>query len=54
MKTYSVKFWYYTDLRCDWEGQAYNCLSALALAMAYHMVEDWPVDKGFKVTIDKV
>ena len=51
MKNFTVKFYYYTDLRCDWVGQATNELAALVLAMNEHALPEWSSGKGFRIEI---
>lgn len=53
MKKYTVRFWYYTDLRCDWEGDAYDDRAALQLALAYHRLNEWAVSPGFRVEVSR-
>jgi len=52
MNKYRVKFYYGTDLRCQWCGHA-NCeITAIWLAMIEHkLTEGWATDQGFRVEI---
>jgi hypothetical protein len=54
MKKYQVKFYYYTDLRCDWVGEAFDDRMALTLALAHFRLNEWAVSDGFHVTIHKI
>lgn len=53
MKTYTVNFWYYTDLRCHWTGPASNELAALVLALNKELTGDFWIDngEGFRIEI---
>lgn len=52
MKKFSVRFWYYTDLRDEWEGDAANEFAALALALQHCQCDSWATSRGFKVEIE--
>lgn len=48
MKTYTIQFWYTTDLRFETTIDANNELEALILARAkIHLAEDWVTAKPF-------
>ena len=51
MKTYTVRFWYHTDLRLDWTGEATDERMALNLALALYRIEGWVSAPGFRVEI---
>lgn len=52
MKHYTVKFYYWTDLRTEWSGQAQGELSALILAKSACRIHgDWTVREGFRIEI---
>jgi len=54
MKKYQIKFFYYTDQRCDWVGKAFDERMALTLAMAYFQLSEWGVGDGFRVEINRI
>lgn len=51
MNKYTVKFYYYTDLRTDWTGEAANEVAALVMAMNHHNIKEWANEKGFRIEI---
>ena len=51
MKQYTVKFYYGTDLRTDWTGEARNDIAALTLAMNDKLLDEWAVCTQFRVEI---
>ena len=51
MKSYSVKFWYYTDLRCDWTGDAYDDCAAIQMALIHHRLNQWVIGPGFRLEL---
>lgn len=54
MKKYQVKFYYYTDQRWDWEGDAIDDRMALTLALASQRLTEWAMEVGFRVEIQRV
>jgi hypothetical protein len=52
MKTYQVDFFYYTDCRAQWKGEAGNEFIALSLAMQTYKTPEWANEPGFKVLIE--
>jgi len=55
MFRYRVTFWYYTDLRCDWEGEAANELAAIGIAQTHHKLTDWCNNAlGFKLSVERL
>jgi hypothetical protein len=53
MKDYIVTFYYHTDQRTNWQGQATNELHALALALGHYGIEDWCEEAGFRIEISQ-
>jgi hypothetical protein len=54
MKRYTVRFYYFADLRCDWAGDAYDDRMALSLAMASNNLAEWCINDAFRIEIRKV
>ena len=54
MKKYRVEFFYYTDQRWDWEGDAVDDRMALTLALASQQLTEWVMDVGFHVEIHMI
>lgn len=54
-KRYKVSFYFYTDCRTDWVGEAHNDLAALAIATAACTATgNWcDLSPGFKVVIER-
>lgn len=56
-KKYRVGFYYYTDCRVTWVGEASNSVSAIVLAQEalFSPVVDWcSYGKGFHITVEEV
>jgi hypothetical protein len=53
MKRYKVKFYYYTDLKCDWEGDAYDDFRALGAALDHFNLGTWAIGEGFRIEISR-
>jgi hypothetical protein len=51
MNTYTIYFFYGTDCRCDWTGEAHDEVRALAAAMDHHKLEAW-ITNGNQFTIE--
>ncbi len=51
MKKYTVKFYYFTDLRLSMDVEALNDLMALALVMNEKTIEFWATEIGYRVEI---
>jgi len=51
MHTYTIYFFYGTDCRCDWTGEAYDEVRALAEAMNFHKLQGW-ISNGQHFTIE--
>lgn len=52
MHNYRVGFWWNTDLRCEWVGEAPSELHAIAIALNAHRLNHWCLgDKAFKITV---
>lgn len=52
MRTYLVRFWHYTDLRCEWRCSAYNETAALLKALEImNTGQSWCDGPGFCVEI---
>jgi hypothetical protein len=51
MNQYRVKFYYGTDLRCDYVVTAHNDLAALAKALDCSALETWCGDPAMRVEI---
>lgn len=53
MRRYLVRFWYYTDNRCEWEGEAANEIAAIGIAQtANKLKEAWCTAPGFKISVE--
>jgi len=55
-KQFKVSFYYHTDCRTEWIGEASNDLAALAIAtVACSDTEDWcDHGRGFKIVIERI
>jgi len=53
MKHYKVRFYYTTDLRCEWEGQAYDDLRALSAALDHFKLGTWAIEQAFRIEISR-
>jgi hypothetical protein len=53
MKYYTVRFYYYKDIRADWSGRATDERMALSLAMAEIGHSQWCNGTGFRVEIEE-
>lgn len=51
MKTYTVRFCFRTDNRCEAVVKACNAMQALALALVECRLEDWADSEGFNIEI---
>ncbi len=54
MNTYIIYFFYGTDCRCDWKGEANDEVRALGKAMDHHRLEHWVANgNGFTIEIHR-
>ena len=51
MDTYTVKFWFHTDLRCEAVVKARSYHAALALGLEEVGEADWARAPGFRIEI---
>lgn len=55
MKTFHIRFMYYTDERAEWKGEAVSSLVAIALAInAEKIREEWCSAPGFWIKVSAV
>lgn len=48
---YEVQFFWHTDMRCHWDGEADSEVEAYAKALKHHRFESWCDGEGFFVKI---
>lgn len=53
MKTYHVQFFYYTDERCEWKGEAVNEMTAIGMALTHHRLDGWCNHPGFRIVVTR-
>ena len=54
MNNYEVCFFWHTDCRGDWTGEAPNEIGAIVLAMNAQKIKEWCTSEGFHIRVRRV